>query len=43
MVNVSKGMAVYQQGSDATVEEVLNRADELMYEDKTRYKNSLND
>jgi diguanylate cyclase (GGDEF)-like protein len=43
MVNVSKGMAVYQQGSDATVEEVLNRADELMYEDKRRYKNSLND
>lgn len=37
-VNISKGMAVYQPGIDTTVEQVLRRADEQMYEDKRKQK-----
>ena len=39
-INVAKGMAVYQPYADTSVEQVLHRADELMYEDKRRYKSS---
>ncbi len=39
-INVAKGMAVYQPYADTSVEQVLHRADELMYEDKRRCKSS---
>ena len=35
---VASGLAVYEPGTDRTVEDVFNRADSLMYEDKTRLK-----
>ena len=35
---VASGMAVYRSREDRTVEEVFNRADRLMYADKTRLK-----
>jgi len=37
-VNISKGMAVFQPGFDGTVEQVLHRADELMYQKKRESK-----
>ena len=40
-VNVAVGMAEYRPGSDTSVEEVLKRADEAMYEAKRRYKQGL--
>lgn len=35
---VASGMAEYQSVTDSSVEEVFNRADTLMYDDKTRLK-----
>lgn len=40
-VNVSVGMAQFQPGTDRSVAQVLHRADEMMYEAKRRYKESL--
>lgn len=40
-VNVSKGLAVFEPATDTSAEQVFNRADELMYENKRRYKDSL--
>ena len=39
-VNVSMGMAVYEPGRDESAEQVLRRADELMYEAKRQYRES---
>ena len=37
-ISISKGMAVFDADKDKSVEQVLHRADELMYEDKRQYK-----
>jgi PleD family two-component response regulator len=37
-VFLSCGMAVYQPGQDLQAEQVVNRADEAMYEDKRHQK-----
>jgi GGDEF domain-containing protein len=37
-ISLAKGMAVFQPDSDRNFEEVLHRADQLMYEDKRRTK-----
>ena len=36
-ISVSHGMAAFQPGKDASVEEVMARADRKMYEDKKKY------
>ena len=38
MVNISKGMAVFDPAADPSVKHTLTRADELMYADKQRYR-----
>lgn len=38
---ISKGMAEYDPDADQSVESVVHRADELMYENKRQYKRSL--
>ena len=40
-VSISKGMAEFAADADENAEQVLQRADELMYEDKRFYKQSL--
>ena len=37
-VDVARGIAVFQPGADASVEQVLRRADEQMYENKRQFK-----
>ena len=37
-IEVSKGMAVFRPGKDRTAEHVFSRADEAMYKDKRRHK-----
>ncbi|MBQ9044134.1 MAG: diguanylate cyclase [Eggerthellaceae bacterium] len=37
-VNIAKGVATFTPGQDKSVEDVFNRADERMYEDKQQYR-----
>ena len=41
-VSIAKGMAAFDPKKDLSVESVLQRADERMYADKSRYKKGGN-